>query len=84
VPNVAFEGDESSTVRGLVSAGLGVTFLTALAWKSIVEQPVVRLHIDEPVCQRTIGLAWLEDRYLSVAARHFQEFVIEYFSSLEQ
>ena len=84
VPNVAFEGDESATVRGLVSAGLGVTFVTALAWKNIVEQPVVRLRIEEPLCQRTIGLAWLEDRYLSVAARHFQEFVIEYFSTLEQ
>lgn len=84
VPNVAFEGDETATVRGLVSAGLGVTFFSSLAWKSVAEQVVVPLHIDEPVCQRIIGLAWLEDRYLSVAARHFQEFVIEYFSRLEE
>jgi DNA-binding transcriptional LysR family regulator len=83
VPNVAFEGDETATVRGLVSAGLGVTFFSALAWKGPAEQVVVPLHIEDPVCQRVIGLAWLEDRYLSVAARHFQEFVVEYFSRLE-
>lgn len=84
VPNIAFEGDESATIRGLVSAGLGVTFFTALAEKNITGLPVVRLPIEDPVCQRTIGLAWLEDRYLSVAARQFQGFVIEYFSALEQ
>jgi DNA-binding transcriptional LysR family regulator len=84
VPNVAFEGDETATVRGLVTAGLGVTFSTALTSKGFVEQPVVPLHIEEPICQRVIGLAWLEERYLSVAARHFQQFVIEYFSRLEE
>ncbi len=84
VPNVAFEGDETATVRGLVTAGLGVTFSTALFSKGFAEQPVVPLHIEEPVCRRVIGLAWLEERYLSVAARHFQQFVIEYFSRLEE
>lgn len=83
-PNVAFEGDESATVRGLVTAGLGVTFATALALKGLSERAMVSLRIDEPVCQRTIGLAWLEERYLSIAARHFKKFVIEYFTHLEQ
>lgn len=84
VPNVAFEGDETATIRGLVTAGLGVTFLAAQTlsrWP--VEQPMVPLRIEEPVCQRTIGLAWVEDRYFSEAARRFQQFVIEYFSRLE-
>jgi len=84
VPNVAFEGDETATVRGLVTAGLGVTFSSALFSKGFAEQPVVPLHIEEPVCRRIIGLAWLEERYLSVAARRFQQFVIEYFSRLEE
>ncbi|HEY0754798.1 MAG TPA: LysR family transcriptional regulator [Ktedonobacteraceae bacterium] len=82
VPNVAFEGDESATVRGLVSAGLGVTFVAGKNWQGVLDQPFVLLHIDEPICQRTIGLAWLEERYLSEAARRFQQFVIEYFSHL--
>jgi DNA-binding transcriptional LysR family regulator len=80
-PNIAFEGDESATVRGLVIAGLGVTFAAALALK-ITEHAVVAVRIAEPVCQRTVGLAWVEERYLSIAARSFQRFVIEYFSRL--
>lgn len=83
-PNVAFEGDETATVRGLVTAGLGVTFATALALKGLAERTMVSLRIEEPVCQRTIGLAWLEERYLSVAALHFKQFVIDYFTQLGQ
>jgi DNA-binding transcriptional LysR family regulator len=83
IPTVAFEGDETATVRGLVTAGLGVTFSSALTSKGFAELPVVPLHIEEPVCQRTIGLAWVEERYLSVAARQFQQFVIEYFARLQ-
>lgn len=83
VPNVAFEGDEAATIRGLVSAGLGVTFVAGKSWQLPPEQPFALLRIDEPVCQRTIGLAWLEDRYLSEAARRFQQFIIEYFSRLD-
>ncbi|HVU68056.1 MAG TPA: LysR family transcriptional regulator [Ktedonobacteraceae bacterium] len=83
-PDIAFEGDETATVRGLVTAGLGVTFVAGKSWQSRTsDQPFAMLHIEEPVCQRTIGLAWLEDRYLSEASRRFREFVIEYFSSLE-
>ena len=84
VPNVAFEGDEISTVRGLVTAGLGVTFLAARSWQDSTGLPIVPLHITEPTCYRTIGLAWLKDRYLSVAARHFQQFIIEYFAQFDQ
>jgi len=83
VPNVAFEGDETATVRGLVSAGLGVSFVAVHSWQAkLIDQPVTLLRIDEPICQRTIGLAWLEARYLSEATRRFQQFVIEYFSKL--
>jgi DNA-binding transcriptional LysR family regulator len=82
VPTIAFEGDESATVRGLVTAGLGVTFVAGKSWQILPEQSFVLLRIEEPVCQRTIGLAWLEDRYLSEATRRFQQFVIEYFSTL--
>ena len=84
VPNIAFEGDETATVRGLVTAGLGVSFVAIQSLQSWpTDQPFALLHIEEPVCQRTIGLAWLEDRYLSEATRRFRQFVIEYFSTLE-
>jgi LysR family transcriptional activator of glutamate synthase operon len=81
-PRSAFEVDELTVVSGLVGAGFGVAFLPALA-RTSAGGPA-RLHINEPRCQRTIGLAWIEGRYLSSAARLFRQFVIEYFAQLER
>jgi DNA-binding transcriptional LysR family regulator len=83
-PEVTFEGDELTLVRGLVAAGIGVAFIPALAWQQETEHMPVRLHIEEPRCQRTIGLAWIRDRYLTSAAHLFRQFVVQYFAHLQQ
>nr|BBH86007.1 LysR family transcriptional regulator [Thermosporothrix sp. COM3] len=83
-PVVAFEGDEWGTIRGLVKAGLGVAFLPASSWTGLYEPDVALMRIEEPLCMRRVGLAWREERYLSLAARSFRYFVIEYFSQLER
>lgn len=83
-PKVAFEGEEITTARGLVAAGLGVTLVPALAWQGVTDPLPVRLHIEEPLAQRTISLAWVEERYLSAAARLFRDFVIEHFDKVER
>lgn len=83
-PKVAFEGEEITTARGLVAAGLGVSLVPGLAWQGVTDPLPVRLHIEEPVAQRTISLAWVENRYLSAAARLFRDFVIEHFAELER
>ncbi|WP_125613296.1 LysR family transcriptional regulator [Specibacter cremeus] len=61
-PRIAFEGQDAHTVRGLVSAGLGVSILpptgpahltprrSGLGWRE--------LRIDEPPARRGIGLVW--------------------------
>ncbi len=86
IPNVAFEGDEPSTISGLVSAGLGVGFIGAFVWPyyKAVQAAAVRIQIAEPQCRRIIGLAWHETRYLSHAAHAFREFVVGYFKRLEK
>jgi DNA-binding transcriptional LysR family regulator len=82
-PKVAFEGDEPSTIRGLITAGLGVGFVSELVLQGVADPSVlVPLHIDEPRCQRVIGLAWRKEHYLSQAAQQFREFVIQYFKNL--
>jgi DNA-binding transcriptional LysR family regulator len=84
-PNVVFEGDEITTIRGLVIAGLGVSFISQLMLRYTADLAVLRaLPIKEPRCQRLIGLAWRKEHYLSQAAQQFQEFVIQYFKQLEQ
>jgi DNA-binding transcriptional LysR family regulator len=85
VPRVAFEGDEPSTLRGLVTAGLGVAFISELVLRNVADPSViVPLRIEEPRCDRIIGLAWRKEHYLSQAAQYFRDFVVQYFKNIEQ
>ncbi|MET7333043.1 LysR family transcriptional regulator [Nonomuraea sp. NPDC005650] len=73
VPRIAFEGQETETVRGLVAAGLGVAVLprsthpTADATAGVVEIPL------SPSLYRTIGVSWLRDARLPPAVRAFRD-----------
>ena len=82
-PKVAFEGDDSSTIRGLITAGIGVGFASDVMLRGIAHPTIgVALHIKEPRCQRIIGLAWRKDHYLSLLTQQFRAFVIQYFKML--
>lgn len=72
-PKIAFEGDDAETVRGLVAAGLGVTLLSA------ARTPRDDIHLIpvHPKPVRTLGLGWLDDRYMSPITRQFRDFVLE-------
>lgn len=83
-PSIVFEGDEPVALLHLVKAGLGIACLPALVWKSVPEVAVVRVPIEEPRCQRELLLLWSKERYLSVAAREFRDFLIAYFAQFDQ
>jgi DNA-binding transcriptional LysR family regulator len=84
IPDTICEGDEPGAIRSLVAAGLGIAFLPTSARRASTGPEVAWLHITEPVCQRTVSLVWREERYLSAAARRFQQFVMEYFASIPE
>lgn len=81
-PKLAFEGEEVSTILGLVSAGLGAAILPKTA--EHIHSPVAFCRVSDYRSERTIGLAVLKDYYLSPAARNFKEFVIEYYRRNER
>ncbi len=81
-PKVAFEGEELATVRGLVAAGLGVALVPTLGWQGVSDPMPVRIHIRKPISERTISLAWVENRYLPAAAGLFRQFVMKYFRDM--
>ncbi|MCS7462022.1 LysR family transcriptional regulator [Paenibacillus doosanensis] len=83
-PDIAYEIDEPASVRSLVKAGLGISFSTMLNLRFWDHTSVMPLRIAEPVCRRPIGLAWKEDRYHSMAARSFREFVQSFFARVQQ
>lgn len=80
-PKVTFEGEEADTVAGLVAAGLGISILPDL--KGIDKSKISQISVDWPKCQRLIGIARIEGRYLSPAAEKFKKFILEDFEISE-
>ncbi|GAA1246222.1 LysR family transcriptional regulator [Prauserella halophila] len=71
-PVVAFEGQESETVRGLVAAGMGVALLPKFepgTPAGVVEVPL------RPRVSRTVGFSWHGDRPLPPAVAAFRDHV---------
>lgn len=74
VPRVVFEGDEMTTLVGMVGADIGVAVLpSAYAAGS---GNAVPMPLRTPHCYRTVGLCWLKDRELSETTRMFRDHVI--------
>ena len=73
-PQLAFEGEEIDTVRGLVAAGLGVALLPPDPTGG--GQGVVELEVVEPRTSRTLGLVWRREAEGAPAVRAFRETVL--------
>lgn len=79
MPKITFEGEEVGTVAGLVAAKLGIALIPKL--KMLENMKVSQVHISEPLCQRVIGMAWVEGHYTSPAAKNFKDFVLGHFAN---
>jgi DNA-binding transcriptional LysR family regulator len=77
-PDVVFEGDDLSTVRGFVAAGLGAAIVPAPREGSpeAAAGPVRYLEIRGAWAAREIILSWSGDRRLLPAAEQFRRHVI--------
>jgi LysR family transcriptional activator of glutamate synthase operon len=77
-PDVVFEGDDLSTVRGFVAAGLGVAIVPAPREGSpeAAAGPVRYLEIRGVWAARELILSWSADRRLLPAAEQFRRHVI--------
>jgi LysR family transcriptional regulator, transcription activator of glutamate synthase operon len=69
-PKIAFEGEEATTLRGLVAAGLGVAVVPPGDRVAGVTEIVIA------GARRTIGLAWVEGRTRTPAVEDFRRFVM--------
>ena len=77
-PDVVFEGDDLSTVRGLVAAGLGIAVVPAPR-AGTPEASGEALHhcaIDDPAAVREIRLSWPSDRRLTAVTEAFRDHVV--------
>ena len=78
-PTIVCEGDEPYAIRGLISAGVGVGLMPAVARQLAQDPPVGWLHLDAPGCVRTLSLVWRADAYRPAAARALTEFAAVHF-----
>lgn len=75
-PNYVYRTNDNSTVTAMVRAGMGVAVLPFLCVEP--EDPRVALHnIEPPIPERSIVLAWRQNRTRSPAAARFVELATE-------
>jgi LysR family transcriptional activator of glutamate synthase operon len=80
-PKYACRVDDPASILKLIHAGLGIALFGC---KSEEEDPhLAMIPIEYPVCQRHFQIIWHEKRYLSMAARKFCDFVMQYFAEAE-
>ena len=53
--NITFEGEDTHTVAGFVSAGHGVSIIPDI--KGLNEYNVRKISVKEPICERKIGVS---------------------------
>jgi LysR family transcriptional regulator, transcription activator of glutamate synthase operon len=77
-PAVVFEGDDLSTVRGFVAAGLGVAIVPAPRAGTLeaAAGPLAYCEILDPGAVRDLTLTWSAERRLLPAAELFRRHVI--------
>ncbi|MMZ64102.1 HTH-type transcriptional regulator GltC [compost metagenome] len=81
-PEIAFEGEETDTIRGLVAAGMGVSLLPEMALFQTNPLQPAKVRITEPKVTRSIGLIYRTTDKLPLVAQSFRTFLLSYFGIL--
>ncbi|WP_312470380.1 LysR family transcriptional regulator [Neobacillus sp.] len=81
-PFIPFEGEDLDTIKGLVSAGIGVTLLPETTLFENMPSGTVKLKINDPEVKRTVGVIIPKNRQLSPSEELFYEFVLYYFRNI--
>ncbi|SEG59647.1 LysR family transcriptional regulator [Paenibacillus sp. UNC499MF] len=76
-PRFVCQVDEPAAIISLVRTGLGVALFGC---KSGEEEGLKLLRVESPACQRSYRVYWSENRYFSLAARKFLDFIADYFN----
>lgn len=81
-PSVPFEGEDLDAIKGLVSAGIGVTLLPEVTLYETIPKNTVRIQIRDPEVTRKVGLISPQHRELAPSEKLFYDFVKGYFEGL--
>lgn len=79
MPKIAFEGEETDTIRGLVAAGMGVSLLPEMALFQTGNLEPIRVTLGSPKVTRTIGMIYRSGDKLPLVAQSFRTFLYDHF-----
>ncbi|SDN04692.1 LysR family transcriptional regulator, transcription activator of glutamate synthase operon [Psychrobacillus sp. OK028] len=83
-PKVSSEGEDMDAIKGLVSAGIGLTLLPESTFYDSTPRFTKKIPIELPNIRRTVGIISPATRNLSPSEKVFHDFVIHFFSLLGQ
>lgn len=85
LPNVILESDSPATVRDLIALGVGLAFIPKISWSGVDYGSNVSLvDIKDPHCVRYIYMTWREGRYVSMASKLFQNYLVDFFKGIQK
>ncbi|MBY0096664.1 LysR family transcriptional regulator [Mesobacillus maritimus] len=83
-PNITSEGEDMDALKGLVSAGIGMTLLPDSTISESVPRFTVKIPVVDPKVTRTVGIIIPKTREIAPSEKIFYQFVINFFAILEQ
>ncbi len=83
-PQVSFEGEDIDAIKGLVSAGLGITLIPEVTLVDGLPRSTVKLPISEPKVERNVGVIIPRDRPLLPTEQLFNDFLRSFFIRVDQ
>lgn len=82
-PKVSFVGQDVDAIKGLVSAGLGVTLVPEVTLVDSLPRETVKVRVTDPKLTRSVGVIVPTDRDLLPTEQVFLNFIKDYFNRLE-
>lgn len=83
-PTIASEGEDMDAIKGLVSAGIGVSLLPDNTLLDNIPRMTQKVSIRLPEVKRSVGMIIPKKRDLAPSERTFYQFVKDFYSRLER
>ncbi|MEH7120341.1 LysR family transcriptional regulator [Neobacillus vireti] len=83
-PHIASEGEDMDALKGLVSAGIGVSLLPESTFYDSTPRFTVKVPIETPKAFRSVGIIIPKHRDIAPSERNFYDYLIQFFNRLDQ
>lgn len=83
-PKITSEGEDMDALKGLVSAGIGVSLLPESTFYDSIPRFTVKVPLETPRARRTVGVIIPKHREIAPSEKNFYQFLIQYFNRLDQ